>query len=164
MVGWLAPPLCSFCLSLLLLSGLWVRILGLFDRAGAVPGWFGPLPRGAGMFDGAHTRRAIRSTCDGQRIPSRDTPRIVSEAAVVRRPPSEILADPVTLLLSRRGVRRLYGIPAPGKGVDATVTAPDEWPRLSSKVPRKTPRARSIPTKRRTRRGSGSSVPLPTGI
>ena len=78
------------------------------------------------MFDGARLRRAdtwvrpyqrgridLHATVNGS---LGDALRIVSEAAVVRRPLSSILADPVTLLLSRRGVRRLYGFPHPERG------------------------------------------------
>ena len=55
-----------------------------------------------------------------------NAPRIFSEAAVVGSPLSTISADPETFPLSIGVSDGNTDIPAPGKGVDATVTAPDE--------------------------------------
>ena len=101
--GW-----CFVLVALLLIGFCWPGVLFLlvfrlvlsvllvfFDRAGARPGWFGPLPRGAGMSN--------VPTCVGGVIYLRqsanslkDAPRILSEAAVVGSPLSTIYADPET--------------------------------------------------------------------
>ena len=77
------------------------------------------------MFDGAH----LRERCDHNATVSRtlgDAPRIVSEAGGSSPPPIHNLRRPNDLTVQPKGVRGNTAFAAPGKGVDATVTPPDE--------------------------------------
>ena len=160
-------------------SAPWLLVVWLASPCVSFPGWLssvlagisfssiGPERALAGWSAATRSRNVerahFRGRCDQLRRSAdslKDAPRIVSEAAVVGRPLSTIYADPETLPLShgvcdgstvsrtRKGGRR-YGYGS-GRACDLDLKGVGHAPRPPH------------PDSERTRRDSGSPVPLPT--